>query len=115
MGCVGVDPIGRNGGLALLWRNPNDLEILNFSHNHILAWVRSERGNDRWLFTGFYGEPETNRRMRTWNLLRSVRPLESVSWMVVRDFNEILFYFEKFEGRSRSEVLMSNFRHAMEF
>lgn len=50
-GCVGVNPIGRKGGLGLMWRNSDDVEILNLSLNHILAWVRSERGNDRWLFT----------------------------------------------------------------
>lgn len=39
LGCVGVNPIGRKGGLALLWRNQNEVEILNFSQNHTSAWV----------------------------------------------------------------------------
>lgn len=115
VGCVGDDPIGRRGDLVLMWRNLDDMEILNFSQNHILAWVKSGKGNDRWFFTGFYGELETNRRMRTWNLIKSIRPPESVPWMVVGDFNKILFHYEKSEGRSRSEGLMSNFRHTMEF
>lgn len=29
--CVGINPIDRKGGLAQLWRNLEDLEILNFS------------------------------------------------------------------------------------
>lgn len=37
LGCVGVNPIDRKGGIALLWRNPDDLEILNFSQKHISA------------------------------------------------------------------------------
>lgn len=34
--------------------------------------------------------------------------------MVIGDFNEILFYFEKCGGRSRSERLICNFKHTME-
>lgn len=34
--------------------------------------------------------------------------------MVIGDFNEIPYHFEKVGGRQRSETLMSNFRQAME-
>jgi hypothetical protein len=30
-----VDPLGRSGGLALLWKGDVNLEIFNFSRNHI--------------------------------------------------------------------------------
>lgn len=43
MGCVGINPISRKGGLALLWRKLDDLEIFNYSHNHISAWVKRKR------------------------------------------------------------------------
>lgn len=113
-GCVGVNLIGRKGGLALLWRNPNVVEVFNFSQNHISAWVTTSLGNGKWLFTGFYGEPETLRRSGLWNLLRSFRPSHLVPWLVIRDFNEILYYTEKVRGRQRNESLMCNFRETLD-
>lgn len=110
VGCIGVNPISRKGGLALLWRNPDVLDIHNFSHNHISAWVKSVRGDDRWLFTDLYGEPKTHHRQRTWNLLKNIRPHDSVPWIISWDFNEIIFHFEKSRSRSRSETQMCNFR-----
>lgn len=72
------------------------------------------RGKDRWLFTRFYGKPETHRQQRTWELLRNNKPANSMSWLVMEDFNEILFNSEKRGGRPRSEILMINFRHSLE-
>lgn len=36
-GCMGVYPMGRKGGLALMWKNQNDMEVLNFFQNHIIS------------------------------------------------------------------------------
>lgn len=39
-GCMGVNPMGRKGGLELMWKNQNDVEVLNFFQNHIIsAWL----------------------------------------------------------------------------
>jgi exonuclease III len=32
-----VDPVGKSGGLALLWREVEEIEIQNFSRRHINA------------------------------------------------------------------------------
>jgi len=50
-----VDPIGRSGGLALLWRQNRDLEIFNYSKSHIHAVIKDADGHPFWQFTGFYG------------------------------------------------------------
>ncbi|GLT69910.1 hypothetical protein SLA2020_420220 [Shorea laevis] len=34
-GMLAVDPVGTGGGLALLWRNDNEVAIQNFSLRHI--------------------------------------------------------------------------------
>lgn len=65
LGCVGFNLIGRKGGLALLWRNQNEVEILNFFENHISAWVNNDLDNIRWLFSRFCREPETHCQLRT--------------------------------------------------
>jgi len=39
-----VDPVGRSGGLALLWNKDENLEILNYSCRHINAVVKDMAG-----------------------------------------------------------------------
>ena len=45
------------GGLAFLWKNTINLEIMNYTANHVLAVVTEEDGF-RWSLTCFYGWPE---------------------------------------------------------
>jgi hypothetical protein len=48
-----VNPVGRSGGLALLWKEGPDLEIYNYSWSHIHAMIKDAEGNSFWQFTGF--------------------------------------------------------------
>ncbi|XP_041009372.1 uncharacterized protein LOC121253428 [Juglans microcarpa x Juglans regia] len=113
-GCFVVDPEGRKGGLMLLWDQSVELEILNYSNRHINAWVTNEEGNERWLLTGFYGQPETSLREEAWKLLASLRLNDGVGWCVVGDFNEILTHDEKVGGKQRQEKQMNMFRNVLE-
>ena len=45
------------GGLAFLWKNTINLEIINYTANHVLAVVTEEDGF-RWFLIGFYGWPK---------------------------------------------------------
>lgn len=113
-GCLGVNPVGKNGGFALLWRNQSVVEIHNFSQNQILAWVEDTSLGAKWMLTSFYGELETSHRHRTWEFLKSIKPSLSIPWWVIGDFNEILNHSEKEGGRKRNENLMCNFRETLE-
>ena len=63
--CLTVDCRGRGGGLALLWLNSAQVEILSFSNMHIDARI-DQGGIDKiWRFTGFYGCPEVINRHRS--------------------------------------------------
>lgn len=55
---------GRSGGLALLWREANQVSLLRFSQNHIDVET-SVSGMDPWRLTGIYGEPNRNQRRKT--------------------------------------------------
>ncbi|XP_042952162.1 uncharacterized protein LOC122289251 [Carya illinoinensis] len=68
----------------------------------------------RWLFTGFYGHPETAKRKLSWNLLHMLKPEAEVPWCVAGDFNEIIYQTEKWGGGQREESQMRMFREAME-
>ena len=42
------------GGLAFLWKDKIKLEVINYTIDHVLAWVTEEDGFV-WFMTGFYG------------------------------------------------------------
>ena len=42
------------GGLAFLWKDGVNLEVINYTANHVLAKVIEEDGFV-WFMTGFYG------------------------------------------------------------
>jgi hypothetical protein len=39
---LAVDPVGRSGGVALLWKEENEIKIQNYSRRHISAIVKKE-------------------------------------------------------------------------
>jgi hypothetical protein len=57
-----VDPVGRSGGLALLWNKEENLEIFSYSRRHINAVVKDMAGQPIWKMTGFYGHPDSTKR-----------------------------------------------------
>ena len=97
--CVAVECMGRAGGLALLWMDEVKVDVQSFSKNHIDAIIGE--GNEevkKWCCTGFYGEPDTNKRQESWNLLRRLKEMSRLPWLCVGDFNELLTSKEKLGG-----------------
>ena len=45
------------GGLGFLWKNDINLEVVNYTTNHVLAKITKEDGFE-WSKTGFYGWPD---------------------------------------------------------
>lgn len=89
-GCIVVDPIGLSGGLILLWKREGSVEIINYSQRHINAWCIEESEDTKWLFTRFYGNPETCKRRGSWDLLASFKLEGDTRWCVVGDFIETI-------------------------
>ena len=67
-----------------------------------------------WRFTGFYGKPETHRRMEAWNKLRGLNTMPSIPWLCARDFNEICRQDEKMGGSLRGHNQMQIFRDVID-
>ena len=61
---------------------------------------------DEWRFTGFYGEPETHKRLESWEQLRSLDRKFQLPWLCVGDFDELIRADEKLGGNRRSHNQM---------
>ena len=76
----GVSKVNRGGGLALFWKQDFDLHVESSSLNHIDALIN--RGKElAWCFTSFYGAPETQMIINSWNLLRNLHIYFSIPWL----------------------------------
>ncbi|XVF82826.1 hypothetical protein PTKIN_Ptkin16aG0081500 [Pterospermum kingtungense] len=110
---IGVDVEGRSGGLALMWKDKVEVELRSFSKYHIDGEVSDKRGN-KWRIIGVYGKPVTNLRNNTWSMLRRLGENNTMPWVCLGDFNEILWSNEKKGGQPRLERQMEAFREALE-
>ncbi|KAL0448625.1 UNVERIFIED_CONTAM: hypothetical protein Slati_1418900 [Sesamum latifolium] len=90
-----VGPVGKSGGLLLLWRKDIEAWLQSYLVNHVDAMTKYDDCPERWRFTGFYSQSDSNRRKEMWNFLRrlwheSIRP-----WLCAGEYNEILEQHEK--------------------
>lgn len=73
-GCLVVSSEGRNGGLAMMWKDGVDVSIQNYFIHHIDSIVCMECYNNI-RFTGLYGHANSNLRSWSWDILRMVGKL----------------------------------------
>ena len=62
-----------------------------------------------WLLSAIYASPRISERSILWNNLTNVAEAQSLLWIMMGDFNEVLMSDDKFGGRT------INFRCAMKF
>jgi hypothetical protein len=103
---------GRSGGLALFWRNGVDFQLRTVSRLYIDGDVK-EKGFI-WHFTGFYGEPSSDKKEVSWRALRTLNVGMRRPWLCMGDFNEVFMSYEKEGGQPKSQASMDKFREALE-
>ncbi|XP_030924482.1 uncharacterized protein LOC115951403 [Quercus lobata] len=101
------------GGLAFLWKNTINLEIINYTANHVLAVVTEEDGF-RLFLIGFYGWPEAQKKVRSWRLSEHLKTFIEGPWMIIGDFNAFLHALEKKSRRPPQTSQVDAFRDALE-
>lgn len=106
---LAVSRNGLSGGLALLWNSEVVVDIKSYSRYHIDAVVHGDSGS-YWRCIGIYGHLESYQKQHTWNLLRRLASLSSLSWLCFGDFNEILQLNEKIGKQDRSVYIVNEFR-----
>jgi exonuclease III len=57
-----VDPVGLSGGLALLWKGDQVVEIQNYTARHINATIKHSDREGFWKLTCFYRHPICEKR-----------------------------------------------------
>lgn len=108
-----VSSSGRSGGLVLFWNEEIKLEVLGYSKHHIDAKI-SDLGPVPWRLTCIYGEAQVSERHKTWDTIRSLAVSSGDPWVMLGDFNEVLFHSE-YEGvGQRSQTQLDGFRDALD-
>ena len=108
-----VPRINRGGGLALYWWSSIDVNVDNFSKNHIDAIINKGKDDD-WRFTSFYGEPTTHLRHESWSLLCDLNNRLSLPLMWLGDFSELISNSEKLRGANRNQSQMQLFHDVID-
>ena len=65
------------------------LQLVNYTANHILVKVREDDGFEWWLIS-FYGWPKACHMHKSWELLAHLRTCVEGPWLCIRDFNAII-------------------------
>lgn len=99
----------------MLWKNGLDVQICNFTRWHISAIVKENQSGNPWMFTGFYGHPNTSKTERIWKLLKMLRDSISIPWICMGDFIEITYQSEKVGASLMSYKQMEAFRETIDY
>jgi hypothetical protein len=94
-----------------MWRKEVVIQCKGISQYYIDVVIQD---GEEWRLTGIYGEPSWDHKERTWDALRSLHNGETLPWLVLGDFNEILFHHEKEGGRMRAPRQMQAFHDILE-
>ncbi|XP_019171082.1 PREDICTED: uncharacterized protein LOC109166644 [Ipomoea nil] len=108
-----VDSDGLSGGIALLWKRNSTARLLSYSTNYVDVVV-TIAGFPEWRMTGYYGYPERTRRTESWDLLRTLSGRSNLLWVVIGDFNDLLYQNEKRGGNPHPNSLLHYFGEAIE-
>ncbi|KAK9726698.1 hypothetical protein RND81_05G231500 [Saponaria officinalis] len=88
------ESIGRKAGVAIIWRQGITVEFISSSAHHVDVAI-SEKD-------------------LSWQLMRDLKTFSDLPWLLLGDFNQILYDHEKKGGRRRPQGDMDGFRQAMD-
>lgn len=104
-----VAPMGHGaGGLALLWKQEVNLEVLNSNANCIDTRIVFE---GKVFYSSFvYGDTDRPKCRQLWEHLLSLNAIREAPWFLTGDFNDLLNNEEKDGGPTRAEGSFSELR-----
>lgn len=96
-----VEPLGRSGGLAVMWKNSCKVEILQANRRLIDLKVRWR--DKEFFLSCVYGYLVRSKRSGVWERLTRIGVHRKEPRLLTGDFNEILDQSEKLGGTERLE------------
>ncbi|KAG2328022.1 hypothetical protein Bca52824_010750 [Brassica carinata] len=94
-----VEPIGKSGGLAVMWKECCRVEILQANKRIIDMKVQWQ--DKSFYLSCIYGEPVKCKSNEVWERITRIGVDRSGPWVMTGDFNEILDPSEKLGGTER--------------
>jgi hypothetical protein len=104
--CLSIDSVGLSGGLALFWDESINVTLLSQGERYFDVVIKEDPGVTPWRATFIYGEPRVENRGDMWDLLRDLCGVWSGPWMVIGDFNEVMWRYEHFSETPKAEQQM---------
>ncbi|XP_019175848.1 PREDICTED: uncharacterized protein LOC109171174 [Ipomoea nil] len=65
--------------------------------------------------TCYYGFPERNRRREAWDLIKFLSSQSDLPWLMIGDFDELLFQYEKRGGNPHPNYLLRGFGEVVDY
>uniref|UniRef100_A0A803PCL7 Uncharacterized protein n=1 Tax=Cannabis sativa TaxID=3483 RepID=A0A803PCL7_CANSA len=103
-----VEAHGHSGGLALLWKNSEEGEIIDFSDTHINI-LTHVHNMPTWRLVGIYGDANKSQRENTWGLIRQLTHDTRWPCLFIGDLNNVTSQRDKHGGRPYPERLIQGF------
>jgi hypothetical protein len=105
---------GNSGGIALFWDESLSVTLLGICNRLIDVQSQENPSDPPWRFSFIYGEPRVEDRKQMWELLQRIKDRVPDPWIVMGDFNEVMWQFEHFANTRRGERQMEDFREVLE-
>lgn len=104
-----IDNLNNGGGLALMWKDTVEVQLLSFSKIHIDSRVRFLH-QDWWWLIGFCGNSNQARREKSWQLLCQLHVASTMPWVCLWELNELLHSFNKKDSNAHTSMAISIFQ-----
>jgi len=105
-----INPEGRAGGLVLMWNDEVEIQVLSCNTNLIDVDCYDLNRGRRMHITFIYAPTNYGERLSTWQQLREIQVQNTLPWVCLGDFNEILYAWEKAGKRAANYYRMAAFR-----
>uniref|UniRef100_A0A803PHA9 Reverse transcriptase domain-containing protein n=1 Tax=Cannabis sativa TaxID=3483 RepID=A0A803PHA9_CANSA len=107
-GVFSVDCRGKSGGVALFWKDTDEVSLLGYGENFIDVVVTGNEGI-QWRLIGLYGEPNRSLRKNTWEQIRSLKTKYTWPWCIIGDLNNVSSQSDKRGGNPYPNWLIDGF------
>ncbi|XP_026458705.1 uncharacterized protein LOC113359254 [Papaver somniferum] len=82
-----LQPVGRSGGLVLMWKNGFVCDIVGSDDNMFRAIVQSNPNEQEWLFSCMYGYCDYSKKKNQWEFIKDIGSNINQSWVLLGDLN----------------------------